>query len=43
MVAGGYQYWQALLGVQWYFDGRATIGLPDAPMNIWGRRAIERR
>ncbi len=42
-VAGGYQYWQALLGVQWYFDGRATIALPDAPTNIWGRRAIERR
>jgi len=41
-VSGGYQFWQAMLGVQWYFEPRTSVGLPDAPMNIWDVRWSER-
>lgn len=41
-VSGGYQFWQAMLGVQWYFEPRSSVGLPDAPMNIWDVRWSER-
>lgn len=41
-IAGGYQFWQVMLGLQWYFDGRVSVGLPDAPMRIWDVRWAER-
>ncbi len=41
--AGGFQYWQTQVGIEWFFWAqRPRIGLPLPPMDIWQARWPER-